>query len=120
MGNIIIAVLVLFIIFAVIGSYGHLKGKGGCCGGRSRKPAKKKLHGAGIAKKIITIEGMHCKNCKSSVENQLNQIDGAVAKVDLKRNIAIVSMERMIPDMLLKYEIEKLGYQVTDIELKEV
>ena len=81
---------------------------------------KKKIQEKAIAKKIIIIEGMRCKNCKNSVEQRLNQIDGAVAKVDLKRNIAIVSMERMIPDMLLKYEIEKLGYQVRDIELKEV
>ncbi len=81
---------------------------------------KKGLQGPAIAKKIIVIEGMHCKSCKNRVEERLNQIDGALAKVDVKRNIAVVFMERMIPDMLLKYEIEKLGYQVRDIELKEV
>ena len=77
---------------------------------------KKKVQRPIMAQKIITIEGMYCKNCKNSVEERLNQIDGALAKVDLKRNLAIVSMERMIPDMLLQYEIEKLGYQVIDIE----
>lgn len=82
--------------------------------------SKKSCKGPPIAKKIIIIEGMHCKNCKNRVEERLNQIDGALAKVDLKKNAAIVIMGRMIPDMLLRYEIEKLGYQVRDIELKEV
>ncbi|MBD5544299.1 MAG: heavy-metal-associated domain-containing protein [Lachnospiraceae bacterium] len=72
-----------------------------------------------IGKKVITIEGMQCKHCKNSVEACLNQIDGAVAKVDLKKKTAVVSMERMIPDMLLQDKIEKLGFRVIEIELRE-
>lgn len=121
MGNIIIiAILVIIAALAVKGSIKHVKGEGGCCGGQSEpKPLKKRLKGQKIAEKIITIEGMRCENCKKSVENRLNQIDGAVAKVNLKKNIAVVSMERMIPDALLENEVEKLGFQVTGIELKE-
>ncbi|MBD5465246.1 MAG: heavy-metal-associated domain-containing protein [Lachnospiraceae bacterium] len=121
MGNIImIAILMIIIVFALRGSYLHLKGESGCCqGGSGPKPMKKKLHGPIIAKKVIVIEGMHCNSCKKRVEDQLNQIDGALVKVNLKKKIAVVSMERMIPDMLLTQEIEKLGFQVIGIELKE-
>lgn len=121
MGNIIIiAILIIFIVFALRGSYLHFKGESGCCqGGSGPKPVKKKLHGPIIAKKVIVIEGMHCNSCRKRVEDQLNQIDGALAKVNLKKKIAVVSMERMIPDMLLTHEIEKLGFQVIEIELKE-
>lgn len=122
MGNIIIiAILIIFIVFALKGSYQHFKGESGCCqGGSSTKPMKKKLRQKAVAKKVIKIEGMHCKNCKNRVENQLNQIEGALAKVNLKKKEAVVFMERMIPDMLLKNEIEKLDFQVTEIQLKEV
>ncbi|MBD5106579.1 MAG: heavy-metal-associated domain-containing protein [Lachnospiraceae bacterium] len=121
MGNIIIiAILMIFIVFALRGSYLHFKGVRGCCrGGSGPKSVKKKLRGPIIAKKVIVIEGMHCNSCKNRVENQLNQIDGALAKVNLKKKIAIVSMERMIPDMLLTHEIEKLDFKVIEIELKE-
>lgn len=121
MGNIIIiAILIIFIVFALRGSYLHFKGESGCCqGGSGPKPVKKKLRRPIIAKKVIVIEGMHCNSCRKRVEDQLNQIDGALAKVNLKKKIAVVSMERMIPDMLLTHEIEKLGFQVIEIELKE-
>lgn len=121
MGNIIIiAILMIFIVFALRGSYLHFKGESGCCqSGSGQKPMKKKLRGPIIAKKVIVIEGMHCSSCKNRVENQLNQIEGALAKVNLKKKIAVVSMERMIPDMLLTHEIEKLDFQVIEIELKE-
>lgn len=121
MGNIIIiAILMIFIVFALRGSYLHFKGESGCCqGGSGQKPVKKKLRGPIIAKKVIVIEGMHCNSCKNRVENQLNQIDGALAKVNLKKKIAVVSMERMIPDMLLTHEIEKMDFKVIEIELKE-
>ena len=76
---IIIAVLVVLVLFAFRGSFAHFKGEGGCCGGGGSEPKqkKKKLAGEVIATKIISIEGMHCENCKNTVEKYINQIDGA-------------------------------------------
>lgn len=41
----------------------HFKGEGGCCGGGSYRPRKKKLsHVTG--EKTFRVEGMHCEHCK--------------------------------------------------------
>lgn len=121
MANIIIVVVVIIALaFAVYASYKHIIGQGGgCCGSGSGKAQKKKLDGPVVAEKIISIEGMHCENCKNSVERQINKIDGAVAKVDLKKNIAVVSMDRMISDDELRAAVERAEFQVTDIRTKE-
>lgn len=118
MGNIIIGLMLAVIVFlAVKSSMKHFKGEGGCCGGGSvPKPKKKKLEGTRVAQKKIYIEGMHCENCKNSVESSLNQIEGAAARVDLKKNTAVVSMNRMIADEELKNAVERADFKVTRIE----
>lgn len=118
---IIIAVLAVVVIFALRGSLKHLKGEGGCCGGSSdAAPEKKTLEGKKIAEKIIHIEGMHCDNCKNSVERQINKIEGAVCKVNLRRKIATVEMDRMIDDEDLRIAVERLDFKVTGITSGEV
>ena len=70
---IIIVVLVIIVIFAVKSGIKHGKGEGGCCGsGGTMKEDKKVLAGDIIATKLVTIEGMHCDNCKNSIEHQIN------------------------------------------------
>lgn len=118
---IIIAVLAVVVIFALRESIKHLKGKGGCCGGGSEPETEKKtLEGKKIAEKIIHIEGMHCENCKNSVERQINKIEGAVCKVNLRRKTATVEMDRMIDDEDLRIAVERLDFKVTGIESGEV
>lgn len=120
MGNIIIILLIVVIAFlAVLSTVKHFKGEGGCCGGGGElKPLKKKLSKPIIAEKTVSIEGMHCDHCKSSVEKNINMIDGAAAKVNLKRNSAVVSMESMITDDEIISAVENAGFKVTKIELK--
>lgn len=114
---IIILILVLIAFFAVRSSIKHMKGQGGCCGGSDDvKNKKKKLEGDCIAKKFVSIEGMHCDHCKNSVESHLNQIDGAVAKVDLKKKLAVVSVSRQVDDSEINAAVEKAGFKVTSIE----
>lgn len=121
MGTLIIVVLLaVIIVFAVKSSITHMKGEGGCCGGGSLKSEKKKLEHKVIAQKILKIEGMHCDHCKNSVERAINEIDGAAAKVHLKKGIAVVSMDRIIADDVLKQAVEKEDFTVTDITSGEV
>lgn len=117
MGNIIIAaILIIIILLALRASAKHFKGEGGCCGGGSDVPAEEKiLTGPIIGRKIMHIEGMHCQNCKNSIERQINKLDGASAKVNLRKKTAVVSMEYMIADEELKRAVEILDFQVTDI-----
>lgn len=122
MGNVmIIVILAAIVLIALRSSSKHMKGEGGCCnGGSVPKPEKKKLKGVKIAEKILTIEGMHCENCKNSVERQLNDIRGVVAKVSLKKKIAVVSMDQIVDDRELTQAVERAGFQVVKIETGNV
>lgn len=114
MGNIIIVlILLLIVLLAVRSSRAHFKGEGGCCGGGSvPKPEKKRLEGKKIAEKVLYIEGMHCENCKNSVEKQLNRIEGVVARVDLKKQRAVVEMDREVAGEELIAAVERAGFKV--------
>ncbi len=117
---VIIAAVAVGLIFGVRATIKHMKGQGGCCGGgKVPKTAKKTLAGKKIGEKIVTIRGMHCENCKNSVERQLNWIDGAAAKVNLRQNRAVVAMDRMVSDEELTAAVEKAGFGVERIEFKE-
>ena len=118
---IIIGILAIIVVIAVISSVKHMKGEGGCCGGGGSepKPKKKKLAGEVIATKIISIEGMHCENCKNTVEKYINQIDGASAQVNLKKNIAVVQLDRPVEDTDLRTAVARAGFTVAGIEQME-
>lgn len=113
----VIAILVIIIFFAVKSSIKHTKGEGSCCGGGSSdKPERKRLEGKKLGEKIIYIEGMHCDHCKNSVESAINEIEGARAKVSLKKNTALVSYDREISDEELKAAVEGKDFKVVRIE----
>ncbi|XCP86875.1 heavy metal-associated domain-containing protein [Roseburia hominis] len=120
MGNVIvIAVLLVIAFFAVKSTMKHFKGEGGCCGGGcsecgNAKMKHKKLEGDKIAEKVIRIEGMHCEHCKHAVEEEINKIDGASAKVNLRKNLAVVSMDRRIADDELYAAVARAGFQVVE------
>lgn len=120
MGNVIVVViLVVIVALCLKSSMKHFKGEGSCCGGGGGCDVcasdKKKKIGAPIAQKTIQIEGMHCEHCKSSVESNINQIDGALAKVNLRKNQAVVSLDREVDDEVLIQAVEKAGFEVTGI-----
>lgn len=119
MGNIIvIAIILVIVFFAVRSSMQHFKGEGGCCGGGGdeEKVEKKVLEGAKLGEKIVHIDGMHCDNCKNSVERQINKIDGASATVNLRKKLAVVEYDREISNEALRKAVECLDFKVTGIE----
>ncbi len=118
MGNIIIiAILAVIVFFAVRGAVKHAKGEGGCCsGGGCVAVEEKTLEGEIVAKKVLTIEGMRCENCKNSIERSINRIDGAAAKVNLKKKNCEVLMDREISDDAIRLAVERLDYKVLDIK----
>ncbi len=122
MGNVIVVlILAAVLVTALFSCAEHFKGKGGCCGGGGEiKEKKKKFDGRKLGEKRITIDGMHCDHCKSSVERYINQIDGAAAVVNLKKNIAVVSMSRDISDEELTCAVEKAGFKVIKIETEGI
>ncbi|MCD7800664.1 MAG: heavy-metal-associated domain-containing protein [Ruminococcus sp.] len=114
---IVLLIIIVIVVLAIKPSIKHMKGQGGCCGGGDvPKPKKKRLDSPIVATKILTIEGMHCDNCKNRVEKAINSLDGAVGKVNLKKKVAKVSMSHIIDDDTLKSVIESLDFKVTQIE----
>ena len=116
---VVLAVLILIVVLAVKNSVGHLKGKGGCCGGGgscSSRPELKELDGPVIGKKIVKISGMHCENCRNSIERAVNRLDGASCRVDLKSGTAEVSYDRELDANLLRLAIENLDFKVEEIK----
>ena len=55
------------------------------------------------------MEGLHCKNCKNSVEKAINNIEGAAAKVNLKEQTAEVVLENDVADEVLRAAVEISG-----------
>lgn len=119
--------VVIVVAIAVLCAFGlrsmrrHLKGVGSCCGsgGGTIAPETKRLEGSLVGKKIVYIEGMHCENCKNSVQRQINHLDGASAVVELANNRAVVSMTRMVSDEELRQAVAMADFLVTDIEFQE-
>mgnify|MGYP000009440334 FL=1 len=114
---IIIGILAIIVVIAVISSVKHMKGEGGCCGGGGDTVAEEKkiLDNPVIAVKTVDIEGMHCENCKNSIERSVNKIDGASCQVNLKKKQATIEVDREIDDADIRIAIERLDFKVTGI-----
>ena len=70
-----------------------------------------------LARKTITIEGMHCNHCKMAVEKVLKKIHGVeFAEVDLEKKIAVIEYEEDIENETIKSIIEEEGFEVVKIE----
>lgn len=117
---IIIAVLIIIVIASVVSSRKHFRGQGGCCGGSGDAPAEhKKLTEPKIGEMRVNIEGMHCDNCKNSIERAVNKFDGAVCHVSLKKKTAVIEYSKEISEEQIRSAIERLDFKVTGIERKE-
>ncbi len=117
MGNaIILGILIVIGFLALRSAAKHFRGEGGCCGGGSSLPPQKKKLSHVRFRKTLEIEGMHCDNCKNSVERAINAIDGAAARVSLKRNRAEVTMDREIPEETLIRAVEQAGFRMKAVK----
>ena len=88
----------------------HFKGEGGCCGGGSYRPRKKKLsHVTG--EKTFRVEGMHCEHCLAAVETALDGIGGVWARASLPDRVRVLSKDP-IDRAVLAEAVESAGYRV--------
>ena len=62
-----------------------------------------------------SVSDMHCDHCVKSVTEAIDKIEGASAKVNLKKEEAVVSYDREIDDDDLKKAVEEAGFKVVDI-----
>lgn len=108
---IIIAIIAAMVFLGIRSSIKHFKGQGGCCGGGSYRPKRKRLKGV-LYQKTFQIEGMHCEHCKNRVEEAVNEIPGAAGRVNLKKAELKVSYAEEMDDERIIKNIEKAGYRV--------
>ncbi|MCD7868059.1 MAG: cation transporter [Clostridiales bacterium] len=113
---IVILIVAVILVFAVRESRKHFRGESACCGGSGRAEIPvKKLEGKKIGEKTLRISGMTCDHCVENVTKAINRIDGAAARVSLKKGEAVVSYDREISDAELKKAVEARGYKVEAI-----
>ena len=112
---IIVAVILIAATVGIFSAVRHFRGQGGCCGGGSYKPKKKKLKNI-LFRKVFIVDGMHCSHCKNRVEEVVNDLDGLSGNVNLKKGELIVSYSKNISDETLISRIEKAGYTVSAIK----
>ena len=67
----------------------------------------------------MKIEGIHCENCVRIVENAVNRIDGAWAKVDLPTNSARILLKAPKLETQVRMAIANNDFEVKDFVLKE-
>jgi copper chaperone CopZ len=70
-------------------------------------------------KKVIEINGMSCGHCQARVEQALNAIAGVEAKVELKKNRAVVNLKSEVLDETLRSAVTEAGYEVKSISEKK-
>ena len=114
---VILVILVIALIYGVKGTVKHFKGEGACCGSGSGtlKEKRKSLKNPKLGEKTIQLGGMHCDHCRQSVMSELNKIEGVAAKVDLKKNRAVVSYDRPVKEEDLRRAVERAGFKVISI-----
>lgn len=71
-----------------------------------------------FSKKImVEIEGMSCKHCAKSIEDNLKRIDNVKSvKVELENKRAIIKYKDNIDINEIKNKINELGYQFVGIK----
>ena len=87
---------------------------------KNRQPIKLKITNEKEIKtmeKTLKIEGMMCGHCEMHVKKALEAIDGVKkAEVSHKSGTAVVTLEKDVPDGVLKQAVIDQGYKVTDIQ----
>ena len=120
---VLIAIIAAAAVGGIYSVVKHARGQGDCCGGGGGvidTGEKKKLDGPALGKIILHVEGMHCENCKRTVERRLDQFEGAVCQVDLKNKTATVTYDQPVDPQQLRLAVAMLDYQVTGVDTEEV
>lgn len=66
--------------------------------------------------KTMIVEGMSCGHCTERVQKALEAVDGVSAvTMSLEEKSAAVTLDKEVPDEVLKEAVEKADYEVTEI-----
>lgn len=87
------------------------------------KPIKQKqktvnecVENAGVIyQKTVQVDGMHCRHCRSRVEEAVKDIKGVAGRVDLKKGELTVWYAEHVNDGRIKARVEKAGCEASAI-----
>lgn len=113
--TIIIGIVLLVLVLALLRAKKHFKSGGCCSSGTSSVRSRKKLTSPKLGEFTLVVEGMHCEKCQNRVEHAVNDLDGVVCKVNLKKKTATVSYSTTVSIEAVKTIIEDAGYTVTEV-----
>lgn len=108
---IVLGILAVIVIFAAATVIKRSKTKASCCSGSDYTAKSRKLKSV-TEKKTFRVEGMHCQHCVNRVMEDVQDIPGTSASVNLKKGTVTVSLEQPMEDGILIAAIEKHGYKV--------
>lgn len=91
--SLFLAVLLAAIFAMLVFSYIRKFKQGeNCCGTRNVKVKNKRLHKP-VGTFILEVEGMHCENCRRTVTEAVNSLEGYSAKTDILTKECKISFE---------------------------
>lgn len=70
-------------------------------------------------KKIIEIKGMSCSHCEARANKALNSIEGVEAKVNLKKNNAVLTLDREVDEKVIADALEEVALELVSISDKK-
>lgn len=71
-------------------------------------------------KKIVNINGMHCKHCAASVKEELEKNDKIKsAKVDHAKNCAVITVDEQISSEEVSAAVSAAGFEFVSMEDKK-
>lgn len=66
--------------------------------------------------KTMIVEGMSCGHCTARVQKALEAVEGvASVEMSLEEKSAVVTLDREVPDEVLKDAVVKADYEVVEI-----
>lgn len=66
--------------------------------------------------KTMIVEGMSCGHCTARVQKALEAVEGvASVEMSLEEKSAVITLDREVPDEVLKDAVVKADYEVAEI-----
>ena len=121
MGNVIIILILLFLVFLGVRKiYKTIRFGGSCCGSGQTLDKKIKVKDKNKSNYSYTyklrVDGMVCSGCARRVENTLNSDGELWAKVDLGNKEVTVLSKREMNKKQFIYLLKETPYTITNFE----
>ena len=112
--SVTIIILIIIVVLAVISSIKRIRHGSACCGTHDSGPKKIRVHDKNKSHYpytyTLTVDGMHCSNCATHVENALNTKEDVWARVDLGNKTVLVRTKSPMEWNDFSTAIREAGY----------